>query len=145
MTAVAAAGCVLPDGEIRCLLQETGGGLRKAATTVEQARETDKRAGVFCRRCRCRITDDEHRIEVDGAHTHAFFNPAGILFEVACFRLAPGCVLHGEASGQFTWFAGYLWRVALCGHCSSHLGWRFTGQDPSFFCLILSSLTKHGS
>ena len=121
------------------LLRESGGEDRPAEDTALE--EEERRApGIFCRLCGHRVTSDDQRISVDGSHTHAFFNPAGILFEVGCFRLAPGCLAHGEASGLFTWFAGYLWRPALCSQCAGHLGWRFEKPDSIFFCLILTQL-----
>ena len=123
-------------------LRETGEGDRPAEDTALE--EEERRApGIFCRLCGHRVTSDEERIAVDGSHTHAIFNPAGILFEVGCFRLAPGCLASGEASGQFTWFAGYLWRTALCSQCACHLGWRFEKPDSLFFCLILAQLTDN--
>lgn len=99
------------------------------------------RWGLFCRRCGNHITGEESRMTVDGSHRHTFFNPAGIFFELACFRSAPGCFVHGEASGLFSWFAGYQWRIALCGRCAAHLGWRFENLEEIFFCLIIPHLT----
>lgn len=76
---------------------------------------------------------------VDGRHQHLFFNPAGIAFEIRCFAAAPGTICHGAPSAEFTWFAGYRWRIALCAHCHAHLGWRFTGEGL-FYGLIASQL-----
>jgi hypothetical protein len=45
----------------------------------------------------------------------------------------------GGASAEFSWFSGYRWRVALCGRCLGHLGWRFE-QGDSFYGLILDRL-----
>lgn len=123
------------------LLRETKVGSRAAAEAEEFEEEDLGQRGLFCRQCGNRITSEASRITVNGSHTHAFFNPAGILFELGCFREAPGCSVHGEASPHFTWFAGYVWRLALCGRCAVHLGWQFEDQDATFFCLILSHLT----
>ena len=76
---------------------------------------------------------------VNGRHEHAFFNPAGIAFEIRCFHAAPGTALHGAASAEFTWFAGYRWRIALCATCHTHIGWLFTGDDL-FYGLIAHQL-----
>lgn len=110
------------------------------AETSEPEKDEADRGGIFCRRCGWRITEESSRITVNGLHHHTFFNPAGLLFELGCFRYAPGCLVHGEASGDFSWFAGYLWRVALCGQCSAHLGWRFENQQSTFFSLIIPHL-----
>lgn len=103
---------------------------------------TDQRRGIFCRRCGYRITDEASRVTVNNSHTHTFFNPAGLLFELACFREASGCSLHDVASSQFTWFAGYQWRLAFCRQCSNHLGWRFESHNSAFFCLIIAQLKE---
>ena len=126
----------------RYRLREQPAGGREAKVLVadrEEDREKDA-PGVFCRTCGHRITGDADRIAVNGSHTHTFFNPAGLLFELGCFRRAPGCLVGSEASDQFTWFAGYLWRPAFCSGCAGHLGWRFEKDDHVFFSLILANL-----
>lgn len=30
-----------------------------------------------------------------------------------------------------SWFPGYAWRIASCGHCGTHLGWLFTSTSCS--------------
>ncbi|MGB5984318.1 MAG: cereblon family protein, partial [Desulfobacterales bacterium] len=82
-----------------------------------------------------------------GAHRHTFANPHGRVFEIGCFRDAPGCRVQGPALTEFSWFSGYAWRIALCGGCLSHLGWRFQGAPsgipgPGFFGLILNHLIE---
>ncbi len=98
---------------------------------------------ILCRECLHPVTRDPERISVDGVHRHTFANPHGIVFEIGCFRHAPGCVYAGPASGEFSWFAGYTWRVALCAACLIHLGWMFrsTGGDH-FHGLILERLIE---
>lgn len=76
---------------------------------------------------------------VNGSHEHAFFNPAGIAFQIRCFRTAPGAAAQGDASNAFTWFPGYRWQVALCSTCHTHLGWLFA-NGSAFFGLIASRL-----
>lgn len=80
---------------------------------------------------------------VNGRHQHAFFNPAGIAFELRCFRQASGAVPCGEPSAEFTWFSGYCWQIALCATCQSHLGWLFT-SDSAFYGLIATRLSGAG-
>ncbi|NLX18221.1 MAG: hypothetical protein GXY53_02935 [Desulfobulbus sp.] len=92
-----------------------------------------------CTLCHTVITKQELALSVQGSHEHAFFNPAGIAFEIRCFRAAPGTVLQGGTSDVFSWFSGYHWQVALCAHCRTHLGWRFTG-DTVFFGLIAARI-----
>lgn len=97
---------------------------------------------IYCRACGRPVTRKDSRIAVNGSHTHTFFNPAGIVFELGCFRTAPGCYHAGEATSDFTWFAGFRWRFALCGGCNSHLGWSFSSGDSSFFGLILNQIRE---
>ena len=76
---------------------------------------------------------------INDRHEHAFFNPAGIAFEIRCFRRAPGAVPHGEPSAEFTWFPSYRWQVVLCATCRAHLGWLFI-NGGSFYGLIATRL-----
>ncbi|MGB3221619.1 MAG: cereblon family protein [Desulforhopalus sp.] len=97
---------------------------------------------ICCKTCGNTITGRDQKIAVRGAHAHTFFNPAGIVFEIGCFSTAPGCRRVGEATSDFTWFAGYFWRFAICKKCQSHLGWQFEMGDNSFSGLILSNLKE---
>ena len=107
--------------------------------------ETEHRPerAVLCRRCRGEVTSARHADAVDGAHRHTFFNPAGILFEIGCYREAPGCTVHGAPTEEFSWFRGFAWRYAVCGACHQHLGWRFeSAAGTAFFGLILNRLVE---
>jgi len=98
-------------------------------------------ARIVCRACRHRVTSAGARREVNGAHRHVFFNPGGFVFDLACFAAAPGVSLTGNPSTEFTWFPGYAWRIALCGGCYEHLGWRYQGEG-TFFGLIWDRLDE---
>jgi hypothetical protein len=89
--------------------------------------------GIVCRQCLHGITSTAEREVINGAHTHTFANPEGIVFEIACYRHAWGCVYVGPSSPQFTWFAGTVWRIAVCANCHVHLGWRFSAVEGHFF------------
>jgi hypothetical protein len=91
--------------------------------------------GICCVVCGTEVTRQQQAMAVNGRHEHAFFNPAGVAFEIRCFRQAPGTVPQGEPTAEFTWFAGYHWQVALCSVCHAHLGWRFTNEG-AFYGLI---------
>ena len=97
---------------------------------------------LFCKVCGQAITGRDQRIAVNDSHAHTFFNPAGIVFELGCFRNAFGCIVAGDVTAEFTWFAGYLWRFALCSQCRAHLGWFYERGDHSFYGLILTTLTE---
>jgi hypothetical protein len=131
-----------PAPALRALDRGGSGAQRGAPGRSPDASTTDGLGGgLRCRVCGHLITSGAARIHVAGAHAHERMNPAGIAFVIGCFREAPGCVVVGPASTDFTWFPPYAWRVALCSACLGHLGWAFVGADPSFFGLILERLT----
>ena len=100
---------------------------------------------LYCFACGSAITAARERIAVGGGHDHTFTNPAGHVFRVGCFRRAPGCAQAGELTGEYSWFAGYAWRYALCAGCRVHLGWVYQGPQPGFFGLILDRLLPGGA
>ena len=112
---------------------------RRSAPAAD-AREEEE-PPVRCRQCGFAITRPRDAVARGGAHRHTFANPHGIVFEIGCFAAAPGCAQAGPATDEFSWFGGYRWRVALCGGCLTHLGWRFAqaGGD-NFHGLILDRL-----
>lgn len=113
------------------------------------ARETDDTSGdrdrrwLRCAHCGRRIARNADRMSVNGRFAHVFNNPAGYVFEVGCFAMAEGCVNEGHPTMEFTWFAGFSWRLAVCGACRSHLGWFFQSmKGASFYGLILANLSE---
>ncbi len=106
----------------------------------EQNEEND---AILCGTCHFKVTTKSARIQINGQHNHSFFNPAGILFDMGCFKSAEGCLVHGDPTTDFTWFPGYSWNFALCANCFAHLGWYFQGtQGHSFFALIRTKLIE---
>lgn len=110
---------------------------------AQDAEQPEEKAYILCRQCRQAVTRSEERISTQGAHRHTFANPHGLVFEIGCFRDCMGCGYAGAASDEFSWFAGYRWRVCFCSHCLTHLGWLFssTGGD-GFHGLILERLLE---
>jgi len=98
----------------------------------------------YCARCGAFMTRSRFGIRMNGDHEHVVFNPAGILFRIACFSDAPGAVAVGNASAQFSWFKGFTWRIALCRTCGVQMGWMYegTGAPAVFFGLIRSMLVE---
>jgi hypothetical protein len=110
-------------------------------TAHEDEREKREEKAVRCAQCGHGITSPRERIDVQGKHCHAFFNPHGIIFEIGCFRAAPGCGYTGRVTEEFSWFAGYGWKIAVCSACGAHLGWLYSAAGKeSFHGLILDSL-----
>lgn len=122
-------------------------GGRQGDGTIPLVRQNiEKKAGedeaLFCKSCSNRITRRDQMISVSGSHTHTFFNPDGIVFDLGCFRKAPGCLLAGDVTSEFTWFSGHVWCFTLCRVCGVHLGWHYEGRDSGFFGLILVRLRE---
>ena len=111
--------------------------------SIELDEVTHRRKVLVCASCTSPITDETTRIMMRGSHEHRFFNSYGIVYGIGCFSQAEGCVDVGDSSQEFTWFPGYLWRVACCRRCQSHLGWHFFGAEKDHFHgLILDRLAE---
>jgi hypothetical protein len=93
-----------------------------------------------CRSCNGHVTEERERIAMAGDSLHRRVNPLGIEFEFGSFGNAPGVRTTGSETDEYTWFAGYRWRIALCGNCHAHLGWRFRSPDRQFFGLIVERM-----
>jgi hypothetical protein len=105
--------------------------------------EAHEERAILCRGCGAPITSREAALEVDGAHEHTFFNPAGIVYRIGCFARAGGCVDTGAWTDEFAWFPGHQWRFSLCAGCGAHLGWQFgSAAGAEFWGLILERLEE---
>ncbi len=95
---------------------------------------------LVCAACGHRISHEDYRIEMGGAHEHTFVNPHGIVHHIGCFALAPGCAYHGATETAFSWFPGWSWQVADCASCRAHVGWIYRNAGEQFHGLILAAL-----
>ena len=112
-------------------------------TDPDDSPSTMREDAVACRQCLHEISSPAQQQVIDGAHTHTFANPEGILFEIACYQDAWGCVYVGASTFEFTWFTGYAWRIAVCANCHIHLGWVFSSlQGHVFHGLITSRIVN---
>ena len=120
---------------------EAGMAVPDAADDVDSV---EQKGPILCAACRSPVTSSDRAIAVQGSHRHLFMNPAGIVYEIGCFSSAGGCAVHGHPTMEFTWFAGFTWQFALCGHCMCHLGWFYSAPGgASFFGLILENILRH--
>jgi uncharacterized CHY-type Zn-finger protein len=125
---------------------KNGAPLKESSPMQEYDADLQEEKLLLCRACGFTITSASHAVEVNGKHEHTFFNPAGIIFEIACFAAAPGCFIIGEASTYFAWFKDHTWRFVVCGSCNAHLGWHFqSGSGAGFFGLIRNRLVEGSS
>ena len=117
----------------------------KGSTKVSVKDETvaiESEAVYYCSVCRHLIATAAQITEVNGQHRHVYANPGGNVFEIGCFSKAPGCISQGIPTTECTWFAGFSWAYSLCGHCFTHLGWKYTSHNHGkFWGLILDRLT----
>jgi hypothetical protein len=110
-----------------------------------EERSPEEEGFILCRQCHQAITKPAERIVMEGSHLHTFANPHGVVFEIGCFRSVKGCGYAGAASDDFSWFAGYSWRVCFCALCLTHLGWMFSRMGSDIFHgLILDRLIEPG-
>jgi hypothetical protein len=120
-----------------------GGRLPDIEVADQDAESPQEEAYIICRQCHQAVTRNQERFSIQGSHRHTFANPQGLVFEIGCFRSAIGCGYAGRASDEFTWFAGYRWRVCFCTSCLAHLGWLFTSTGgDAFHGLILERLIE---
>ena len=134
-------------GKIYCLRDPAEKPDTAGETTVLEKEAEDhapeEEEYILCRQCRQAITKSADRMAIQGSHRHTFANPYGIVFEIGCFRDVIGCGYAGAASDEFTWFAGYSWRVCYCTMCLTHLGWIFSSKGGNMFHgLILERLIE---
>ena len=115
-------------------------------TTAEKeaaARSPEEEEYIICRQCRQAITRPVERISIQGSHQHTFANPHGLVFEIGCFKDVTGCGYAGAATDEFSWFAGYSWRLCFCSMCLTHLGWIFSSPASDIFhALILDRIIQ---
>jgi hypothetical protein len=111
-----------------------GGATPTSAAATSEAPAA--RRAVVCLACGHPITHVDAAISVAGSPVHTFMNPGGYVFEIACYREAPGTVAAGPPSAEWSWFPGHLWQIALCAACRCHVGWGFTAEGAHFFGLV---------
>ena len=114
-----------PEGEIGTVEKEAG------------RRSPQEEEYILCRQCRQAITRPAERISMQGSHQHTFANPHGIVFEIGCFKDVTGCGYAGAATDEFSWFAGYSWRICFCSMCLTHLGWIFSSKAGDVFHALI--------
>jgi hypothetical protein len=130
--------------QLRQPAEKQGGNQASVPVAGEsEEKEPEEENYILCRQCHQVITRPDDRITVQGAHHHTFANPHGIVFEIGCFKTVVGMGYAGAASDEFSWFAGYRWRVGFCAMCLTHLGWLFIASSGDTFSgLILDRLVE---
>jgi hypothetical protein len=123
---------------------EGGGSESRPGEALDTLQSPQDDPCYYCRLCGALITRRDARISVQGSHEQRFSNPAGYVFDIGCFRSAPGCLRAGDPNTFYSWFDGFAWCYAVCRSCGTHLGWAFSARSArsadSFFGLILNRL-----
>lgn len=106
---------------------------------LDQTREGAENP-LRCVSCGNAITTRNASFQHDGQSSFHFVNPGGYQFDICLFSSALGCIAHGEASAEHSWFPRYQWRPALCDRCELHLGWFYQSSYGDGFWGLISAL-----
>ncbi len=115
---------------------------RPKVSEADHEKVAEEPGALLCKTCGHLITHEHARVTLQGAHQHTFANPHGLVFEIGLFQTAPGCTYEGALTADFSWFAGFQWKIALCGRCLTHLGWLFVSGTHRINGLILNRLVS---
>lgn len=107
----------------------------------QQETVTEENKKLLCSYCKNYITNADESISIEGAQTHTFSNPVGYVYTINCYRTAPGCMVAGDSTSEFTWFSDYAWQLAFCNACREQLGWLFSNEQQ-FYALIVDRLIQ---
>lgn len=77
---------------------------------------------IRCMRCNHVVAHLDDQIKVMGSHLHKMTNPRGFTHLFACYSLAPGVVISGQAIAADSWFPGFSCRLAQCEECHKDMG-----------------------
>jgi len=124
---------------------KSGAFIRNPLTEKNKLADKQKEPkGICCINCHRVITYAKHASEIDGKHQHIVTNPNGITFNIKIYQQAD-CKTETAAVSDFSWFAGYQWRIVSCPGCSQHLGWSYhKNHSPDFYGLITDKLIDLG-
>ena len=87
--------------------------------------ELGERGWYACAACALRLAREDWVLEAATQGPLVFANPHGRFFELLLVSHVVGGVFDRHATSEFTWFAGYAWRVGACAGCRAHIGWHF--------------------
>ncbi|MCR9278551.1 MAG: cereblon family protein [Pseudomonadaceae bacterium] len=97
---------------------------------------------LVCAHCKTSISHTDYATLTNGSFEHYCTNPHGFDFHIGCYRRAPGCAISGEPTHADSWFPGFMWQLASCSNCTTHLGWLFERPDEHFYGLILDRIEE---
>ncbi len=116
----------------------------KTGREVDDSTKQERR--LCCAACATPVGSRDDAWSPDGGPVErVFFNPAGIVMKVVTLATASNLALVSDPTDEFTWFDGFAWRIAVCGGCGLHLGWRFqpaAGAGATFWGLLVERLRE---
>jgi len=115
-------------------------GLDPGLQDILERAEADEGELVYCATCSHVIARKADGCAIGGSHSHHFVNPYGIRFHVGCYHEALGCAISGQPTAADSWFPGFVWRLAACAECRTHLGWYFERSGEYFYGLIVDRI-----
>ena len=86
---------------------------------------------LCCSHCLKPVTTTNEKTTLGTKHLFNVSNPDGLHFNIACFKEAWGCGMHGNPCTEHSWFAAYRWQFARCLSCDAHLGWYYELPNQS--------------
>jgi hypothetical protein len=105
-------------------------------------------AWYVCAACSERLAREDWVLEAGAQHPLVFANPHGKFFELLLVSHVQNGVFDRAATTEFTWFAGYAWRIGSCAHCGAHIGWHFESTHAASlreFVALLRAAVKLSS
>jgi len=87
--------------------------------------ELGERGWYACAVCALGLAREDWVLEAASQGPLVFANPHGRFFELLLVTHVVGGIFDRHATSEFTWFAGYAWRVGVCADCRAHIGWHF--------------------
>jgi len=126
---------------------DTAAGDKPEDKTTEKSEHRELQdKNIYCAICGFILTTINDLFTMNGACEYTFTNPHGYIYTITCFKKAPGVLCAGEETEEYTWFKGYTWCYALCGQCTSHLGWVYSSKSSKkFYGLIKERLSRESS
>jgi len=100
----------------------------------------NQKKAYYCSVCKKLKANEKDKCLRNGVFTHHFINPSNNHFHIVTLSSVHDISLHGAATDECTWFAGFSWQFCYCLTCETHLGWYFESSKNQFFGLILNLL-----
>lgn len=133
-------------GRASCVAALVDSIIRHMIGYVKFTADGDKNRKLYhCSYCGAFIAESGAIVTIQGAGSHSFVNPAGVLCNFTTFSDCENVMVLDALYLQHSWFRGYGWRFVLCAKCHHHLGWKYDAvqegiRPRSFFGVLVESV-----